>query len=167
GRKVSFKNTILIMTSNAGAQRIIDPKNLGFGAAETEKQSYDKMKGNVMEEVKRLFKPEFINRIDEIMVFHPLNKEDMKEIVTLLSRNLSRRCKEQMDIELGVGPSAKEYLIEKHMDVKMGARPMKRAIQSEIEDALAEEILAGKVKSGDRVSVGLKNKKITFTVKPV
>lgn len=166
GRKVSFKNTILIMTSNAGAQRIIDPKNLGFGAAETEKQSYDKMKGNVMEEVKRLFKPEFINRIDEIMVFHPLNKEDMKEIVTLLSKNLSRRCKEQMAIELGVSSSVKEYLIEKHMDVKMGARPMKRAIQSEIEDALAEEILAGKVKSGDRVSVGLKNKKITFTVKP-
>lgn len=167
GRKVSFKNTILIMTSNAGAQRIIDPKNLGFGAAETEKQSYDKMKGKVMEEVKRLFKPEFINRIDEIMVFHPLNKEDMKAIVTLLSKNLSRRCKEQMDIELNIGSSVKEYLIEKHMDVKMGARPMKRAIQSEIEDALAEEILAGKVKSGDRVSVGLKNKKITFTVKPV
>lgn len=167
GRKVSFKNTILIMTSNAGAQRIIDPKNLGFGAAETEKQSYDKMKGKVMEEVKRLFKPEFINRIDEIMVFHPLNREDMKAIVTLLSKNLSKRCKEQMDIELSVGSAVKEYLIEKHMDVKMGARPMKRAIQSEIEDALAEEILAGKVKSGDKVSVGLKNKKITFTVKPV
>ena len=167
GRKVSFKNTILIMTSNAGAQRIIDPKNLGFGAAETEKQSYDKMKGKVMEEVKRLFKPEFINRIDEIMVFHPLNKEDMKAIVTLLSKNLSKRCKEQMDIELSVGSAVKEHLIEKHIDVKMGARPMKRAIQSEIEDALAEEILAGKVKNGDKVSVGLKNKKITFTVKPV
>ena len=120
-----------------------------------------------MEEVKRLFKPEFINRIDEIMVFHPLNKEDMKAIVTLLSKTLSKRCKEQMDIELTVGSAVKEYLIEKHMDVKMGARPMKRAIQSEIEDALAEEILAGKVKSGDKVSVGLKNKKITFTVKPV
>ena len=167
GRKVSFKNTILIMTSNAGAQRIIDPKNLGFGAAETEKQSYDKMKGKVMEEVKRLFKPEFINRIDEIMVFHPLNKEDMKAIVTLLSKNLSKRCKEQMDIELSVGSAVKEHLIEKHIDVKMGARPMKRAIQSEIEDALAEEILAGKVKNGDKVSVGLKNRKITFTVKPV
>ena len=167
GRKVSFKNTILIMTSNAGAQRIIDPKNLGFGAAETEKQSYDKMKGKVMEEVKRLFKPEFINRIDEIMVFHPLNRDDMKAIVTLLSKTLSKRCKEQMDIELSVGSAVKEYLVEKHMDVKMGARPMKRAIQSEIEDALAEEILAGKVKSGDKVSVGLKNKKITFTVKPV
>ena len=167
GRKVSFKNTILIMTSNAGAQRIIDPKNLGFGAAETEKQSYDKMKGKVMEEVKRLFKPEFINRIDEIMVFHPLNKEDMKAIVTLLSKNLTKRCREQMNIDLAITSSVKEHLIEKHMDVKMGARPMKRAIQSEIEDALAEEILAGKVKSGDKVSVGLKNKKITFTVKAV
>ncbi len=167
GRKVSFKNTILIMTSNAGAQRIIDPKNLGFGAAETEKQSYEKMKGKVMEEVKRLFKPEFINRIDEIMVFHPLTKDDMKAIVTLLTKTLARRCKEQMDIELTVAPSVKEHLIEKHMDVKMGARPMKRAIQSEIEDALAEEILAGKVKNGDKVSVGLKNKKITFTVKPL
>lgn len=165
GRKVSFKNTILIMTSNAGAQRIIDPKNLGFGAAETEQQSYDKMKGKVMEEVKRLFKPEFINRIDEIMVFHPLGREDMKQIITLLSKNLTKRCKEQMDIDLAITSSVKEYLIEKHMDVKMGARPMKRAIQSEIEDALAEEILSGRVKRGDNVSVGLKNKKISFTVR--
>ncbi len=165
GRKVSFKNSILIMTSNAGAQRIIDPKNLGFGAAETEQQSYDKMKGKVMEEVKRLFKPEFINRIDEIMVFHPLGREDMKQIITLLSRNLTKRCKEQMDIDLAITSSVKEYLIEKHMDVKMGARPMKRAIQSEIEDALAEEILSGRVKRGDNVSVGLKNKKIYFTVR--
>ena len=165
GRKVSFKNSILIMTSNAGAQRIIDPKNLGFGAAETEQQSYDKRKGKVMEEVKRLFKPEFINRIDEIMVFHPLGREDMKQIITLLSRNLTKRCKEQMDIDLAITSSVKEYLIEKHMDVKMGARPMKRAIQSEIEDALAEEILSGRVKRGDNVSVGLKNKKISFTVR--
>ena len=118
-----------------------------------------------MEEVKRLFKPEFINRIDEIMVFHPLNREDMKAIVTLLAKNLAKRCKEQMNIELTIGASVKEYLIEKHMDVKMGARPMKRAIQSEIEDALAEEILAGRVKGGDWVAVGMKNKKITFTVK--
>ncbi|MCD7724003.1 MAG: ATP-dependent Clp protease ATP-binding subunit [Clostridiales bacterium] len=164
GRKVSFKNTILIMTSNAGAQRIIDPKNLGFGAAQTEAQNYDKMKSNVMEEVKRLFKPEFINRIDEIMVFHPLNKDNMKQIVSLLSGNLRKRCKEQMEIELTISASVKEYLIEKHMDVKMGARPMKRALQSEIEDALAEEILSGSVKRGDKVTVGLKNKKIVFTV---
>ena len=165
GRKVSFKNTILIMTSNAGAQRIIDPKNLGFGAQTTKEQDYDKMKSGVMEEVKRLFKPEFINRIDEIMVFHPLQREDMKKIVTLLAQNLVKRCREQMEIELVITPSVKEWLIEKHMDAKMGARPMKRAIQSEIEDALAEEILRGSVKQGDRVSAGLKNKKIVFTVR--
>ena len=164
GRKVSFKNTILIMTSNAGAQRIVDPKNLGFGAQSTEQQDYDKMKSNVMEEVKRLFKPEFINRIDEIMVFHPLNKEDMKKIVTLLSGNLVRRCREQMGIELTISSAVKEWLIGKYMDAKMGARPLKRAIQSEIEDALAEEILQGSVKSGCRVTAGLKNKKVTFTV---
>jgi ATP-dependent Clp protease ATP-binding subunit ClpC len=164
GRKVSFKNTILIMTSNAGAQRIIDPKNLGFGTEETEEQNYDKMKSNVMDEVKRLFKPEFINRIDEIMVFHPLNKDNMKQIITLLSKNLSERCKNQMDIDLSVSPAVKEYLVEKHTDVKMGARPMKRAIQSEIEDPLAEEILRGAVKRGDKVTAGLKHKKIVFMV---
>ncbi|MCI9315840.1 MAG: ATP-dependent Clp protease ATP-binding subunit [Lachnospiraceae bacterium] len=165
GRKVSFKNTILIMTSNAGAQRIVDPKNLGFGMETTKQQDYDKMKSGVMEEVKRLFKPEFINRIDEIMVFHPLNRDDMKRIVTLLSHNLVKRCKEQMEIELTITPAVKEWLIEKHMDVKMGARPMKRAIQSEIEDVLAEEILSGNVKRGDKVSAGLKNKKIVFSVR--
>ncbi len=164
GRKVSFKNTILIMTSNAGAQRIIDPKNLGFATQSTQEQDYNKMKSNVMEEVKRLFKPEFINRIDEIMVFHPLNKDDMKKIVTLLTQSLVKRCKEQMDMELTITASVKEWLIEKHMDAKMGARPMKRAIQSEIEDALAEEILRGNVTRGDKVSAGLKNKKIVFTV---
>ncbi|MBO5474052.1 MAG: ATP-dependent Clp protease ATP-binding subunit [Lachnospiraceae bacterium] len=165
GRKVSFKNTILIMTSNAGAQRIIDPKNLGFGAAQTEEQNYDKMKSNVMEEVKHLFKPEFVNRIDEIMVFHPLNKENMKQIISLLSRNLTKRCREQMEIDLTISNSVKEYLIEKHTDVKMGARPMKRAIQSEIEDALAEEILLGNVKRGDKVTAGLRNKKVVFAVR--
>ena len=165
GRKVSFKNTILIMTSNAGAQRIVDPKNLGFGAQTSEQQDYDKMKSNVMEEVKKLFKPEFINRIDEIMVFHPLNKEDMKKIVTLLSKNLVKRCKEQMEIDLIINTSVKDWLIEKHMDAKMGARPLKRAIQSELEDALAEEILRGDVRRGDKVSAGLKNKKIVFTVR--
>lgn len=165
GRKVSFKNTILIMTSNAGAQRIIDPKNLGFGAEQTQQQNYDKMKANVMEEVKRLFKPEFINRIDEIMVFHPLHKEDMKKIITLLAGSLIRRCKEQMDIDLTITPAVKEWLIEKHIDTKMGARPMKRAIQSEIEDILAEEILSGNVRSGEHVTAGLKNKKIVFTAR--
>lgn len=165
GRKVSFKNTILIMTSNAGAQRIIEPKNLGFMAVSDEKQNYKKMKEGVMEEVKRLFKPEFINRIDEIMVFHPLNKEDMKQIITLLAKNLSMRCKSQMNIDLTITSAAKEHIVDKYSDLKMGARPLKRAIQTTIEDSLAEEILAGRVKNGDNVSVGLKNKKISFTVK--
>ena len=141
GRKVSFKNTILIMTSNAGAQRIIDPKNLGFGAEQTQQQDYDKMKSNVMEEVKRLFKPEFINRIDDIIVFHQLNKENMKDIVGLLSSNLHDRCEAQMDIRLTLTSALKEHLVEKYSDAKMGARPLKRAIQSVVEDALAEEIL--------------------------
>ncbi|MDE6663304.1 MAG: ATP-dependent Clp protease ATP-binding subunit [Lachnospiraceae bacterium] len=164
GRKVSFKNTILIMTSNAGAQRIMEPKNLGFSSGESEKQNYDKMKAGVMEEVKRIFKPEFINRIDEIMVFHPLNKNDMKQIVTMLSKNLVKRCKTQMDIDLTVTPALKDYIVEKHTDSKMGARPMKRAIQTEIEDTLAMEILAGNVKAGDKVSAVLKNKNVFYKV---
>lgn len=162
GRKVNFKNTILIMTSNAGAQRIVDPKNLGFSVQSDEKKDYDKMKSGVMEEVKRLFKPEFINRIDEIMVFHPLHKENMKQIITLLTRNLSKRCKEQMDISLTLTSSLKEFIIEEHADSKMGARPLKRAIQTVIEDALAEEILAGRIKPGDNVSVGVRDKKVVF-----
>lgn len=165
GRKVSFKNTILIMTSNAGAQRIMEPKNLGFSSASSEKQNYEKMKENVMEEVKRLFKPEFINRIDEIMVFHPLNRDNMKQIVTMLSKNLVERCRRQMEIELSVSPALKEYIVEKYTDAKMGARPMKRAIQTEIEDTLAEEILSGAVKGGDRVSALLKNKKVVYKVR--
>lgn len=165
GRKVSFKNTILIMTSNAGAQRIVDPKNLGFSAQADEKKDYDKMKSGVMEEVKKLFKPEFINRIDEIMVFHPLNKDNMKQIITLLSKNLAKRCKEQMDINLTVTPSLKEFIVDKYADYKMGARPLKRAIQTTIEDQLSEEILAGKVKPGNNVSAGVKDKKVVFHVK--
>ncbi len=165
GRKVNFKNTILIMTSNAGAARIVEPKNLGFAAETTEKQSYEKMKSGVMEEVKRLFKPEFINRIDEIMVFHQLNKGDMKKIVTLLCKNLCVRCKTQMDIELTVTGALKEHIVDKFTDLKMGARPLKRAIQTEIEDALAEEILAGKIKQKNKVSAGVHDKKVTFTVK--
>ncbi len=165
GRKVSFKNTILIMTSNAGAQKIVDPKNLGFNMATTKEQDYEKMKNGVMDEVKRLFKPEFINRIDEMIVFHQLTKEDMEEIITLLAKVLSERCMEQMDIKLVIGKSAKEALIEKYMDLKMGARPLKRAIQTEIEDKLAEEILAGKVKAGQEVHVAVHNKEFTFKVK--
>ena len=165
GRKVSFKNTILIMTSNVGAKKIVEPKNLGFGSEKTEEQNYESMKKNVMDEVKKLFKPEFINRIDEIMVFHQLNKDNMKEIVTLLSSNLVNRCKKQMNISLRITPALKQHLVEKHTDLKMGARPLRRAIQTVIEDALAEEILAGKVKAGDDVTAGYKGDKVTFTVK--
>ncbi len=165
GRKVSFKNTVLIMTSNAGAQRIIEPKNLGFATKTDEKADYNKMKENVMEEVKRMFKPEFINRIDEIMVFHPLTEKDMKQIITLLAKNLCERCKTQMDIDLIFTSSLKEHLVKKYSDLKMGARPLKRAIQNVVEDELATAILEGRVKRGDVVHAGIKNDKITFTVK--
>ena len=167
GRKVSFKNTILIMTSNVGAKRIVEPKNLGFSSRSTKEQDYETMKKNVMEEVKKLFKPEFINRVDEIMVFHQLDKENMREIVTLLSENLIGRSKKQMDITLKITPALKNHLVEKYMDLKMGARPLRRAIQTVVEDALAEEILADRVKSGDTVSAGWKEGKVTFTVRDV
>lgn len=165
GRKVSFKNTVLIMTSNAGAQRIIDPKNLGFATTKDEKADYNKMKSNVMEEVKRLFKPEFINRIDEIMVFHPLTDKDMKQIITLLAKSLCDRCKAQMEIDLSFTTSLKEHLVKEHSELKMGARPLKRAVQNVVEDELATAILEGRVKRGDVVSAGIKNGKVTFTVK--
>jgi len=165
GRKVSFKNTILIMTSNAGAQRIVDPKNLGFATGGDAKRDYEKMKSGVMEEVKRIFKPEFINRIDDIIVFHQLDKENMKSIVNLLASGLYQRCEEQMDIKLNLTGALKEHLVEKYADVKMGARPLKRAIQSTVEDMLAEEILSKKIQPGDTVTAGFKNGKICFTVK--
>ena len=167
GRKVSFKNTILIMTSNAGAGRIVDPKNLGFSAESSEEQDYNKMKSGVMEEVKKMFKPEFINRIDEIMVFHPLNKENMKQIITLLAKSLSDRCKQQMDITLTIAPSIKEHIVDKYSNLKMGARPLKRAVQSVIEDALSEEILNGRVKSGEKVTVSYQNDKVCFKTKEI
>jgi len=165
GRKVSFKNTIIIMTSNAGAQRIVDPKNLGFATEKNEKADYERMKSGVMEEVKKSFKPEFINRIDEIVVFHQLNKENMKQIVQLLSNNLSKRCEKQMGISLQLNSALKEHLVEKYSDAKMGARPLKRAIQSVVEDAFAEEILKQNIKPGDKVVAGFKDDKVSFTVK--
>ncbi len=165
GRKVSFKNTILIMTSNAGAQRIVDPKNLGFATENNEKKDYEKMKSGVMEEVKKSFKPEFINRIDDIIVFHQLTDDNMKQIVNLLASNLYKRCENQLDIQLSITPALKEHLVAKYADKKMGARPLKRAIQTVVEDALAEEILMKKVVPGDKVSAGYKNEKVIFTVK--
>lgn len=165
GRKVDFKNTIIIMTSNAGAQSIVSPKKLGFGSEEDEKQDYEYMKNGVMEEVKRIFKPEFLNRIDETIVFHSLTKKDMKQIVTLLSKTLVERCKSQMDIELHIRDSVKAYIVETAYDPKYGARPLRRMIQSKIEDKLAEEILAGNILRGDTVEVGLKKKEIVFVKK--
>ena len=164
GRKVDFKNTIIIMTSNAGAQSIVSPKHLGFGSQDDEKQNYEYMKQGVMEEVRRIFKPEFLNRIDETIVFHALTKEDMKQIVTLLAKTLVERCRTQMEIELHIRDSVKAYIVETAYDPKYGARPLRRMIQSKIEDAIAEEILAGRIKRGDRVEVGLKKKEIVFEV---
>ena len=171
GRKVSFKNTILIMTSNAGAQRIVDPKNLGFSTEVSEQKDYEKMKSNVMEEVKKSFKPEFINRIDDIIVFHQLNRDNMKEFINLLGTGLCKRCKVQMNIDLHFSNALKEHLVDKYSDNKMGARPLRRAIQSVVEDALAEEILRKNVSEGDVVTAGYKTDKksgqgkVTFTVK--
>ncbi|MCM1136129.1 MAG: AAA family ATPase, partial [Clostridium sp.] len=165
GRKVSFKNTILIMTSNAGAQRIVAPKNLGFFTETTKEQDYEKMKAGVMEEVKKLFKPEFINRIDEIMVFQPLDKKEMHEIINLLGSNLAKRCKEQMQLKLSLSGALKEHILTKYSDDKMGARPLKRAIQNVVEDKLAEEILSGRIKTGDAVTAGFRKGQVVFDVK--
>ena len=165
GRKVDFKQTIIIMTSNAGAQAIVEPKQLGFISQKDEKKDYEKMKAGVMEEVRRLFKPEFLNRIDEIMVFHTLKKEEIRKIVTLLLKSLEKRCQEQMNIQLNVTNSAVDYIAEAGFDAKYGARPLRRAIQSKIEDRLANELLEGKIKRGDTVQVQYRNKEIRFIVK--
>lgn len=160
GRKVDFKNTIIIMTSNAGAQSIIEPKKLGFGAKEDEKQDHERMKASVMEEVKRIFKPEFLNRIDETIVFRALNKDDMKKIIGIMVRDLQKRCKEQLQIDLVVREAAKEYIVEKAYDRKYGARPLRRKLQDEVEDRLADALIRGEIHTGDRVIVTTKNKEI-------
>ena len=162
GRKVDFKQTIIIMTSNAGAQAIVEPKRLGFISNEDEKQDYERMKSGVMDEVRRMFKPEFLNRIDEIMVFHALNKQHIKKIVTILLKNLEKRCEEQMDIRLKITNSVKEHLAETGFDSKYGARPLRRAIQTQIEDPMANEILEGHIKRGDTVNVQFSKKQIRF-----
>lgn len=164
GRRVDFKNTIIIMTSNAGAQSIIAPKKLGFAAGEDEKKNYEYMKNGVMEEVQRIFKPEFLNRIDETIVFRALNKEDMKKIVTILSKSLIDRCEKQMGIYLTITGSVKGYIAEKAYNPKYGARPLRRMIQTQIEDMLAEEILSGKIKPGDDVEIRMVKKEIKTVV---
>ena len=162
GRKVDFKNTIIIMTSNAGAQSIVEPKRLGFASGDDEKQNYDRMKGSVMEEVRRIFKPEFLNRIDETIVFRSLNREDMKQIAGLMTEELAARCEKQLGIHLAVRDSVKNYIVEKAYEPKYGARPLRRKIQNEIEDKLAEALLDGTVKRGMKVVVTTRKNVIAF-----
>ncbi len=165
GRKVDFSNTVIIMTSNAGAKAIVDPKKLGFAVKEDPADDYKRMKQNVMDEVKMIFRPEFLNRIDEIIVFHALDKTHMKKIVTLMCRDLAKRLEEQMDIRLSLRESAKALIVEKGTDAKYGARPLRRALQTELEDKLAEAILNGEVKPGDHVEAGSVKKEIRFIVR--
>ena len=162
GRKVDFKQTIIIMTSNAGAQAIVEPKKLGFLSNNDEKQDYERMKSGVMEEVRRLFKPEFLNRIDEIMVFHPLNRTHIKKIVNIMLKTLEKRCREQLDIELKITESVKDFLAEAGFDSKYGARPLRRAIQTKLEDPMANALLEGTIKRGDSVRIQLHQKEIRF-----
>lgn len=165
GRKVDFKNTIIIMTSNAGAQAIIEPKKLGFATVEDAKQNYERMKGSVMEEVKRMFKPEFLNRIDETIVFHALTRDDMAKIITLMAKTLIQRCKMQMNLQLNITSVVKKHIVEEAYDPKYGARPLRRMLQNKIEDPLAEEILSNRVKEADTVDVTLRKNEIIFLVK--
>ena len=160
GRMVDFSNTVIIMTSNAGAKSIIDPKKLGFATKEDPQSDYKKMKQNVMDEVKMIFRPEFLNRIDEVIVFHALEKKDMKQIVTLLCKEFTARVKRQLNISLTIRDSAKDLIVEKGTDAKYGARPLRRAMQTELEDKLAEAILNGDIQSGDMVAVGISKNSI-------
>ena len=164
GRKVDFKNTVIIMTSNAGARSIAAPKRLGFTSVETPEQSYEMMKKGVMDEIKNIFKPEFLNRIDDIIVFHPLEKEEITRIVRLLTDVMAKRVKENMNITVSFTKKAIEKIAEEGYDKAYGARPLRRAIQSKIEDAFAEEYLLGNIKAGDKVSVGLKTNGFSFRV---
>ena len=165
GRKVDFRNTVIIMTSNAGAKAIIEPKKLGFVSKEDESGDYKKMKDNVMDEVKQLFRPEFLNRIDEIIVFHALNEENMKRIVTLLCKAFEKRVQEQMHITLHIKESVKKHIVEVGTDKKYGARPLRRAMQNELEDALADAILENEVAPGQDVDVSVVKKKVKFQTK--
>lgn len=165
GRKVDFKNTIIIMTSNTGAQRIIDPKKLGFVVDENAEKDHEYMKNNVMEEVKRNFKPEFLNRIDDVIVFRALSEEDVRNITVLMLKELKIRVKNQMNMDLYYGEALKKYIFEKGYDKKYGARPLKRAIQTYVEDALAEEILKGHIKAGNAVQITVRNGKVKISVK--
>ena len=165
GRVVDFKNTVIIMTSNAGAENIVAPKTVGFATATDEKQNHENMKSKVMDEVKRIFKPEFINRIDEIIVFHMLNKEQIAKIVDIMINTVNKRTLEQMKISIELDDEAKKYIVEKGYDEKYGARPLRRTIQNEIEDNIAEKILEGKIKEGNKVKVSVKDGTLDFSLK--
>lgn len=165
GRKVDFRNTVIIMTSNAGAQAIIDPKRLGFVTKEDKGEDYKRMKSNVMNEIKLVFRPEFLNRIDEIIVFHSLGSDEMKKITGLMCKEITKRAKEQLNITLTIRDSVKKHIVETGTNQKYGARPLRRAIQNQLEDALADAILSGEIKSGDHVEAGLHKKEIKFFVK--
>lgn len=165
GRKVDFRNTVIIMTSNAGAKAIVDPKKLGFNAKEDLADDYKQMKSNVMKEIKLLFRPEFLNRIDEILVFHPLGKEEMKKIVSLMCNELVKRAKEQLNIKLTIRDSVKKHIVETGTDQKYGARPLRRALQNQLEDRLAEALLSGEVKRDSEVVAGMSKKEIKFMPK--
>ena len=169
GRMIDFKNTVIILTSNAGAQRIVEPKQLGFASSSDDKKDYSDMKNSVMEEVKQMFKPEFLNRIDETIVFHQLTKENLKEILDILLNEINSRLDEQMQMNLRLSDKAKEFLIDKGYDKKYGARPLKRALQNEIEDRMAEQILLGNIKQGDKIKIDCKgeSKERELTFKPV
>ena len=162
GHKVNFKNTVIIMTSNVGAQRIIEPKTLGFADKPTAEQSYEKMKTGVMEEVKKMFRPEFINRIDEILVFHSLSDDEMNRICSLLCEDLIRRADKQLGIKLKVTPALRKHIVAEYSDPKMGARPLKRAIQKVIEDALSEKLLAEEILPGQTVTAGFRGGNVVF-----
>ena len=164
GRKVNFKNTIIIMTSNAGASRMIEPKTLGFANDTSEEKDHENMKNGVMDEVKRIFKPEFLNRIDDMIVFHALTKDEVKQIADLLLSVFAKRVQDQMQIELKYGAAVKNYIFEKGYDKKYGARPLRRAIQNEIEDKMAEEILSGNIKRGDKVRICIVKDKVVFKI---
>ena len=165
GRKIDFRNTVIIMTSNAGAQSIVDAKRLGFNTVQDEKEDYKKMQSNVMDEVKRIFRPEFLNRIDEIIVFHALTESELEKIVGLLCQDLIQRAKEQLDITLKIKSAAKKLIAEAGTDRKYGARPLKRALQTKLEDPLTEAILNGEIKRSDLVETGVSKNEIKFSVK--
>jgi len=166
GRKVDFSNTVIIMTSNAGAKAIVEPKKLGFATGDDPAGDYRRMKQNVMDEVKTIFRPEFLNRIDETIVFHALDRNHMKKIVTMLCRELTKRLADQMDIHLTMRDSAKNLIVEKGTDAKYGARPLRRALQTELEDKLADALLAGEIKAGDHIQVRASKKEIQFVAVP-